>query len=446
MPNTVTDAKNLVDDVSAKREDDFNTKFPELNRDNYETDEAYRGAMTSQYLDMRREQYNNTCLAAGIEGYDVSLQCNMNVDIWKQVKPEITDSIYGYAPNVLPASCKQFGDHRTTVVKNGVQKTKVGEFCCAASANTIEYGICKRMGTEGLIKNDPRNTGAANLASFDSEHKVSGKGSQNLWKQIDEGQVGPGDQISRQSSGNTVSGRHAELIVAVNRDETGKLKSFVVQGNNSANLQVVTSASQYPPMQTVTSKDKNGKAVKSKVPCTYTVGCMNKWMEEQFQKEASNMQSLTTEQMQEKIVEQKTANSKSMEELKKNEKCLFEHHPLDYKVQKYADWYVKNADIPDATTAVMKADQSNATELSDKKAEETRQATQQVATQEQTQQQTDLQKLIDVKESTSKEFNPHTSYFKEQMQKNNGNTNTSAQNSQRPLNAYIIAQHQQGRA
>lgn len=173
------------------------------------------------------------------------------------------------------------------------------------------------MGTEELIKNDPRNTGAANLASFDNKHRVSGKGSQNLWKQIDEGQVGPGDQISRQSSGNTVSGRHAELIVAVNRDETGKLKSFVVQGNNSANLQVVTSASQYPPMQTVTSKDKNGKAVKSKVPCTYTVGCMNKWMEEQFQKEASNMQALTTEQMQEKIVEQKTANSKSMEELKK---------------------------------------------------------------------------------------------------------------------------------
>lgn len=85
---------------------------------------------------------------------------------------------------------------------------------------------------------------------------------------------------------------------------------------------------------------------------------------------------------------------------------MFEHHPLDRKVLKYADWYVKNADIPDTTTAVMKVDQSNASELSDKKAEETRQSTQQVATQEQTQQQTNPQKLPDGKSLRLKNLIP----------------------------------------
>ena len=380
MSNIVTDAKDLTDDVAQKRHQDLDGKFPQLDQAQFASEDEYRQALINQYSQMRQEQYKNTCLSAGINAYDTALQCggNMNTVLWdcgkfKNYDTIINDSIYSYAPNVLPPSTQNFSRHKAQK-DNGT--FKYGEYCCAASACTVEAGICDKMELSGLIKQDARNTGAANLAPFDKDHKLSGLGGKALWRQIEEGKVGPGDQISRESTGNSVSGRHAEVIVAVNRDENGKLLSYVVQGNNSANLHVINTPSSYP-VKTV--KDKSGK--KRVEPAMYTIGCMNKWVNEQLTQEAQNLQSKTTEELQSTVAEQKEKTHQSITELEKNEQHMFATQGTNKKVQQYANWYVRNADIPDATGAVMKADQINAATMSEQKVEETRQAVQQNETQ-----------------------------------------------------------------
>ncbi len=368
-------AKDLTDDVALKRRYDLKENFPKLHTDQYISEQEYRQALIGQYRQLREEEYKNTCLVAGIEAYDIASQLgggtSMNTIIWdggiskgRKVQDANGNLIlprdstaYCMYQEVLPTYTRGYSNHKKVVKTKKGTKVKYGEFCCSASVCTIEAGICKEMKLEGLIKNDPLNTGAANLAPFDKNHRLSGKGGQALWQQISDGKVGPGDFISQASSGNSVSGRHAMMVVAVNSDKDGKLLSYVVQGNNNANLLVVSSPNDYPPLQTIKDK-KTGKAIK--VPGTYEIGCMNKWIDEQLSKEAQNMKSLSTKELEEMVDTQKSVVIGTITQLELQEHHLFSTQGLDSKVQKYADWYIKNADVPEATKAVMKADKANA--------------------------------------------------------------------------------------
>ena len=57
---------------------------------------------------------------------------------------------------------------------------------------------------------------------------------------------------------------------------------------------------------------------------------------------------------------QRIAVTESITKLKENEQHLFEQQGKDKQGKKYADRYIKNADIQDSTKYVMKTDQENA--------------------------------------------------------------------------------------
>ena len=162
---------------------------------------------------------------------------------------------------------------------------------------------------------------------------------------IEKGKVGPGATIAIKSDV-TSSGYHAKTLIGVNYDENGKLKSYVLQGNNRNSLEVIS----YPQPK----KYNNVYA-----------GDMNRWMNNQLEKEAVNAQVMTTEQLEARVAQEKDTVNKRIDELAKTEESLFKSHPNNVMVNDYADWYIKNANVPDATRCVMQADRGNA----DKKSE-----------------------------------------------------------------------------
>lgn len=349
------EAQDLTDDVAQIRKQHLAEDFPQLNSADFTSEADYRAALLNQYRQLRQKEYEYICLSEGTMAFDVAVRCGgkMNDKIWdggryKRVESIIADSLAcTTAPKIVPEYCQNY--------------SKRGTFCCAVSACALEAAVCDRMGITGLIKKDARNASAAELAPFSAELKVSGQGKNEMWKLVEEGQIGPGDQISRDSTGNSNSGKHAEVIVAVNYDDNNKLKYYVVQGNNRAKLQVIDSGTAYPP--SVTRKIRGKKVTK---PGNFTVGCMNKWMGEQLDLEAENMRLLPTAELENQVALQKDSVVTEIEDLQQAEQHLFGlrtgSDSLRKMIDNYAASYIRNSGVPKATSLAMEIDAQNARE------------------------------------------------------------------------------------
>jgi hypothetical protein len=102
----------------------------------------------------------------------------------------------------------------------------------------------------------------------------------NLWNMIQQGKVGPGATIAIRSGNRTESGYHAKTVIAVNYDDKGKLKSYVLQANNANRLEVITGPHMYN---------------------NVLVGDMNRWMTEQLNREAQQKRELSTDELAQAI-------------------------------------------------------------------------------------------------------------------------------------------------
>ena len=344
-PSKATEARDLTDDVAAQRGQKMADNYPKLERSDFANEEEYRNALLAQYRQLRQEEYENICLSEGTGAFNEAVRYggNMNQNIYNKQKGMASDSL----------AYRKIAEGE--IVRNPAKYR--GSFCCAISACAVEAAICERMGVEGLVKCDSNNMGAANLAPFSEELKVDGRGPKALWKLIEEGKVGPGDQISRDSSRSN-SGRHSEVIVAVNYDENGKLKNYVIQANNRTKLQVIDANTQYPP--SITKKVK-GKQVTREG--SFTVGRMNKWMSDQLQQETENMRSLSTAELEARIAGQKDKVDTEITNLEKVERQLFSLRTvspsLNRMIDHYADAYIKSSHVP---SAIMRNDAQNAAE------------------------------------------------------------------------------------
>ena len=354
MVETAKEAQDLTHDVAEKRKQRLENNFPQLNRDNFSSEEMYREALLTQYRQLRQQEYQYICLSEGTAAFDVAVQHNGNMNYTIFGKQLINSDSLAYQKIA-----------RGDIVNNPSRYR--GKFCCAASACAIEAAICERMNVENLVKCNINNLSARSLAPFDENLKISGKGKNELWQLIEEGKVGPGDQISRDSTGNSNSGRHSEVIVAVNYDEDGNLKNYVIQGNNKSKLQVIDANTPYPPDVALRGKIgrqviRNGKKVMKLG--SFTVGCMNTWMGEQLDREAENIRTLPIAELESKVALQKDSTVTEIEDLEKTEQHLFGlrtgSDSLRKIIDNYAATYIRNSGIPEATSLAMEIDAQNA--------------------------------------------------------------------------------------
>ena len=344
---TTQSAYDLAAAVAQRRQQELNDGFPTLDRAQYASESEYRSALLQQYAKMRQLEYQHTCLAEGMKAYDVSLTiCQrmgsnkyMNRATWDGCKDVMQR--YPDMKEAISDSCYVRIPTQVTNTMSGAQAS-----CCAVSSKALESQISSRMGYDGnqnfvpcYNNNSAYHHRAAN--GFVTDPACRGYVERgNLWRLIESGKAGAGATVAIHSSG-TDSGYHAKTIVAVNYDEQGHLKSYVLQGNNRNSFEVISDPNQ------------------SRYNDVY-VGDMNRWMSDKFNQETRDMQSLTTEQLQAAVSREKQKVSTRISELETCEKHLFDAQKDSPQVAEYANWYVRNANVSGATRYVMQDDHRRA--------------------------------------------------------------------------------------
>ncbi len=347
VPTKSAEAGNLTDDVAARRKREIEDNFPRLNPGDYANDKEFREALLEQYRAMRQQEYQYVCLNEGLKAYDVSVSiCSrtgnkkaMNKATWNgcadimrrypDMKEAVADSCYARIPQY-------------------VTKTLSGRTasCCAVSSKALESKISAEMGfddADNFVQPYQKYPEAKHyrLANgFMDDPALEGYTARgDLWTLISEGKVGPGATIGIPS--HTDSGYHAKTVIAVNYDENGNLKNYVLQANNSNNLEVVTSRVLYS---------------------NVIAGDMNRWMTKQMNDELDQYRELSTTDLARMVSREREKLGTRVDDLEKTENHLFTAQGRNNKVIQYADSYVKNANVPSATPAVMRIDGENAGE------------------------------------------------------------------------------------
>lgn len=347
-------AYDLVDDVTEKRKSELTTPV--------NPGEDYKAALIERYLQLRQQEYKYACLSLATEGFTSAIRCggNLNIIIWDQGKYKkkediVSDSlVFQMVPKIFDnpewrSKVTQKVPRKSAGGRVVMQPIKGGgHYSCAAYANALEAAICEKMNfpCDNIIQKTDLNAGAKELPSFKgTQYFISSDNcDKSLWQLIEEGQVGIGDQISVESKGNSSSGFHSEVIVAINYDENGKLKNYVINASNRVK------------METITSPDfPKGK---------FMAGCMNKWVNEKIADEINELQNLSVKDVEKRLAEQIQRTSAGIDELAQAEKDLFSLGTLPpslrNRIDAYADSYIKNSGVPDATAAILGLDAENA--------------------------------------------------------------------------------------
>ncbi len=358
--STIYDATQLTDDVAAKRRKQIAKSFPQLKREQFASEEAYRTALLEQYRTMRQQEYQYICLSEGIKAYDVTLSIcartgdarAMNRACWNGCK----DILQNY-PELYDAVTDSCYVRIPTAVTNSLAGDK--QSCCAVASKALESKISAEMGFDGdanfvraYHKGDMQAAyhRAANGFANDPASKgyvVRG----NLWKLIEEGKVGPGATVAIRN-GITDSGYHAKTVIAVNYDDKGRIKNYVLQANNASKLEVVTHQGKYT---------------------NVIVGDMNRWMNEKLEYETQQKRELSTEELSKMLEEERAKLNERIDDLERTESHLFNTKGTYPDVARYADAYIMNAGVPEATPAIIRVDTQNAQKKAEAQAQQVQQ-------------------------------------------------------------------------
>ena len=246
--------KQSTDEMQQYRQDDLSYSCPELKREDFADDNAYREALVAQYQELRRQEFQYVVYNEAMKAYNVSSEANAN----KSRRVENTTGGawggYGHATGAQDSSFVYVPD----MVKVGDTPNQ-GE-SCAISANALVMKISDEMGYTGkdnlivpksrLVTNKKGKaigvSSKNNLSvaayihlqeSIPQEYRVSytdKKNKPSLNDAIKQGIVGAGDEISLVTgkATSTTSGCHAMVIVDVQKDENGEVKGYTLQGNN----------------------------------------------------------------------------------------------------------------------------------------------------------------------------------------------------------------------
>lgn len=276
------------------RQREFNDKFPVLDRQNFESDEAYRTALLDQYAAIRKEEYNIICEDVGMNMAAASAyytKVGSKVDIWDGYKLLRGDSAQQLRENSGVAYVRQYSDGL------GVGDDAPNANCAITSAVMVAE-MSRKFGYDGednvVTAGDYRNRSAAEIhqsIKLDTQYgsTYGEKNRKDLNTLIAEGKVGPGSVLSFSSPGNVRnggSGNHAKTLIAVQRDDAGKPISYVTMENNGKGF-LNTYSIEY---------DRNGKPKpgKNKVAVTPT----NQWADARIAEERNNLANSSVEEIQ----------------------------------------------------------------------------------------------------------------------------------------------------
>lgn len=250
---TTPDMADVISQTAELRRDRLKYEYPEVTLSAPETVEMYHNRLVEQYKALRKEEYEQLCLRVGLDSYNTSrtYECltkkRSNNGIYngykelEKIAPEFNQELVNRADSAFVSMADKplMQTPKGQYLEAECNRGKSGNiYCCAVSANAVAETICHKFGYAGkknLIQPFEYFAGAQMLFSNPSFSGYNNKQAP-LKTLLNEGKAGPGSIISVPSSGNTVSGRHALVIAAVEKDKNGKVVSYTVQGNNYCSL------------------------------------------------------------------------------------------------------------------------------------------------------------------------------------------------------------------
>jgi hypothetical protein len=305
--------------------------FPELKREDFNTDDEYLKALQQQYIDIRKQEYEYVCMQQSYETYLAS-RCVNDQDcraVMFSSVSSVAGSYYNFVDEEEPSSfddLEDLEDSRYTISKVQSDSTAVNNAAryvyachkvdspqkttktahCAMTALRILTGVSNRLGyvdadnfaygamdgaNAGLIHGRNAGTGkiVKNFAIKKGKYSVQQKG-KRLKDLILSGQIGPGDVISIGADNGSndpekVSGYHALTVASVNRDENGEIVSYTLMDNNGGDVRTRLQV-----------HDINGDFGRKTVLYTKT----HQWANDMFEQE---IQGKTSEDLQQMIAQ-----------------------------------------------------------------------------------------------------------------------------------------------
>ena len=251
-----------TDDMARYRTAELKADFCKLKENDFESEEAYKSALISQYISLRQKEYEYVVRNEAIKAYIVASEANRACG--KKIENETEGVWSGYEQYPLSAD---------TCYAKVPELVKIGDtpregFSCAISANSLVMKISDEMGYTGqdnlivpksrvirdekgkmLGVSDENNLSAASYIhlqdSIPSECRVSYSNQAKkptLTSAIKQGMVGIGDEISivtGTAQNNTTTGCHAMVIVDVQKNEKGEVINYTLQANNPPSLTTI---------------------------------------------------------------------------------------------------------------------------------------------------------------------------------------------------------------
>lgn len=313
--NYTTVYEATVAQVAKDRHIIADNSFPELKREDYPSDDAYREALVKQYQAMRAQEYNYVVQNESMKAFNVSYGSNQK----KRSRCENQQSWNGY-PQTRADSCFT----RTQEIAEKSDGHVPGENCCAISATSLTAQISGKMGYDGkdnLIKPKSRvvnggvgpnnNPGAAKylnkLDSIPKDCRINYNDetrAPTLNEAIKKGIIKVGDEFSiktGEARGNITTGCHAMVLADVQYAADGKtVVGYTLQGNNPPTLKQVDAS----------APDYYGSR---KLVC---VTQTNDWVKAQ---DAKKINGMSAEQLQEEIAATRQRISSTIDEIQATE-------------------------------------------------------------------------------------------------------------------------------
>lgn len=299
---------------------DFNAYLAEITGNTAEREKADREAILAEYRRLRALEYEWTVQNEAMKMYALA----KDGEAWNN-KDKITflnnnnkkcTTTVGHSNHQLPQAYAPYANsspERREQVENSAARfgKKLGgggtfHTCALASScliaqisDKMNTGVPEEMGEENrrnlitLTNGDNANStvNCYKIKSIPEDCRIDDNDKNNertVNELIAAGIVGPGDQLIVPSN-NGSSGRHAVTVASVEKDETGKIIGYTLQGNNSARL--VSGQITYDDKGKPHGGDKGTKKVLGAV-------LTHKWMDKKIDNEIAYLQNMSLEDLQ----------------------------------------------------------------------------------------------------------------------------------------------------
>lgn len=355
MANATTMTPEMIDEMTSYRLYELEEKNPVKTRSDFQSDEEYRTYLLDTYVSLRQTEYEHTVRNETMKVFNLASDADKKVSITINGKRSthydnqlVWDGYQKYinsakTPEERARREQQVADcamGRASTIGGICLSGKPGgatpsEYlhCCAVTASSVVAQVSGKMGYDGkdnlvvpayrgarpgrrnnivAAKNIEQADSVQNHIRINPEIRYAPQKPQvrTLSDAVKSGDLNIGDSFALgPKNPNAETTGHAMVIADIIRDENGNITAYTIQGNNPHQL------------MTLGINDKSGRGGSTVIAGVGT----NAFMEGNFVSERQDLSRLSTEELEARVVAQRSQTEQVIADLGTTEKFFVEN-------------------------------------------------------------------------------------------------------------------------